>query len=41
VTVSLPGGHLTIAWAPGETIRMTGPATHVFSGDINWESFGQ
>jgi diaminopimelate epimerase len=41
VTVSLPGGHLTIAWAPGETIRMTGPATHVFSGEINWDSFGQ
>lgn len=34
VTVELPGGRLEIAWAPGETIRMTGPATHVFDGEI-------
>src|SRR5437868_4526828 len=27
--VRLPGGTLTIDWAPGGTIRMTGPATHV------------
>ncbi len=40
VTVSLPGGDLTIAWAPGETIRMTGPATHVFAGEADWEAFG-
>jgi diaminopimelate epimerase len=40
VTVSLPGGDLTITWAPGETIRMTGPATHVFSGETDWEAFG-
>jgi diaminopimelate epimerase len=40
VTVTLPGGDLTIAWAPGETIRMTGPATHVFTGETDWESFG-
>jgi diaminopimelate epimerase len=40
VTVSLPGGDLTIAWAPGETIRMTGPATYVFTGETDWESFG-
>ena len=33
VTVTLPGGPLTIAWAPGEQIVMTGPATHVFSGE--------
>ena len=33
VAVTLPGGTLTIAWAPGEGIRMTGPATHVFSGE--------
>ena len=32
VEVRLPGGALTIAWAPGGTIRMTGPATHVFTG---------
>ena len=35
VTVTLPGGDLTIAWAPGETIRMTGPATHVFTGETD------
>ena len=40
VTVSLPGGVLTISWAPGETIRMTGPATHVFSGETDWDAFG-
>jgi len=34
VEVRLPGGTLTIAWAPGETIRMSGPATHVFSGEL-------
>ena len=40
VTVTLPGGDLTIAWAPGETIRMTGPAAHVFTGEIDWDTFG-
>ncbi len=35
VEVHLPGGALTIEWAPGETIRMTGPATHVFSGELD------
>ena len=34
VDVRLPGGTLTIAWAPGGTIRMTGPATHVFTGEL-------
>ena len=34
VEVRLPGGTLTIAWAPGETIRMSGPATHVFTGEL-------
>ena len=40
VTVGLPGGHLTISWAPGDPIRMTGPATHVFSGVTDWTMFG-
>jgi diaminopimelate epimerase len=40
VTVTLPGGDLEIAWAEGETIRMTGPATHVFTGEADWEQFG-
>ena len=34
VEVRLPGGTLDIAWAPGETIRMSGPATHVFTGEL-------
>ena len=34
VEVRLPGGTLSIEWAPGGTIRMTGPATHVFSGEL-------
>lgn len=35
VTVRLPGGELRIEWSPGDTIRMTGPATHVYSGEID------
>jgi diaminopimelate epimerase len=34
VEVRLPGGTLNIAWAPGDTIRMTGAATHVFTGKV-------
>jgi diaminopimelate epimerase len=40
VTVTLPGGDLSIAWTPGGTITMTGPATHVFTGETNWDNFG-
>lgn len=40
VTISLPGGDLVIAWAEGESIRMTGPATHVFTGEADWDAFG-
>jgi diaminopimelate epimerase len=32
--VQLPGGMLTIEWAPGESIRMSGPATLVFTGEL-------
>lgn len=39
VTVTLPGGDLVIDWAPGGTIRMTGPATHVFDGEADWTRF--
>ncbi|MGQ0559310.1 MAG: diaminopimelate epimerase [Sphingosinicella sp.] len=34
VEVRLPGGPLTIEWQPGESIRMSGPAPYVFSGEI-------
>jgi len=34
VEVRLPGGALVIEWAEGETIRMRGPATLVFEGEI-------
>ena len=34
VEVRLPGGDLVIAWAPGETIKMSGPASHVFTGEL-------
>jgi diaminopimelate epimerase len=34
VEVRLPGGALTIEWSPGGTIRMSGPATHVFTGEL-------
>ena len=36
VQVHLPGGSLTIAWkGPGKPVFMTGPAEHVFDGQIN------
>jgi diaminopimelate epimerase len=34
VGVRLPGGDLKIEWQPGGTIRMTGAASHVYSGEI-------
>lgn len=40
VRVSLPGGDLMIEWAEGQPIRMTGPATHVFTGEADWDNFG-
>lgn len=39
VRVSLPGGDLVIEWRAGEAIRMTGPATHVFTGEIDLDAF--
>jgi diaminopimelate epimerase len=38
VQVDMTGGSLTIAWAPGEPIRMRGAATHVFSGELDLEA---
>jgi diaminopimelate epimerase len=38
VTVKLPGGELRIDWAPGGAITMTGPATHVFTGELDLAS---
>jgi len=35
VRVDLPGGQLMISWpGPGQSVMMTGPATHVFKGTI-------
>ena len=34
VDVHLPGGTLRIAWQPGGPVRMSGAATHVFSGEL-------
>ena len=39
VEVTMPGGSLTIAWAPGESIQMRGSATHVFDGDFDMSAF--
>ena len=37
VNVSLPGGHLVIKWLGiGNSISMTGPAVHVFSGTVTY-----
>lgn len=36
VKVSLPGGDLQISWqGPGKPLFMTGPATHVFDGQLS------
>lgn len=35
VAVHLPGGTLTIDWRPGGTVTMAGPASHVFTGEID------
>ena len=40
VTVEQAGGALTIEWRPGESLFMTGPATHVFTGEAELEAFG-
>ena len=40
LTVSLPGGDLTIIWVEGGPIEMSGPATHVFTGSADWNTFG-
>ena len=40
VDVHLPGGKLSIAWQEGQTIKMQGPATYVYSGTADWDSFG-
>lgn len=39
VEVALPGGVLSIDWHAGGTIEMTGAATHVFTGEIDWDGF--
>lgn len=38
VNVTMPGGTLEIAWAPGEQISMKGPANHVFTGEVELET---
>ena len=38
VRVDMPGGALTIAWAPGVPVRMRGSATHVFEGELEMEA---
>jgi len=35
VEVRLPGGALTIHWEPGGSVVMNGPATHVFTGELD------
>jgi diaminopimelate epimerase len=39
VRVTLPGGDLVIAWEPGGTILMSGPATESFRGTFRWDDF--
>lgn len=39
VTVGLPGGDLVIAWQPGGTIMMSGPATEAYRGEFQWDNF--
>lgn len=40
VRVSLAGGDLLIDWHEGASIQMSGPATHVFTGEAEWDDFG-
>ena len=38
VNVYLPGGHLVIKWpGPGSSVRMKGPARHVYTGTLSHE----
>ncbi len=37
VDVFLPGGHLVIQWPASGTVRMKGPAVHVFRGTLSHE----
>lgn len=39
VRVSLPGGDLVIAWEPGGSIMMSGPATESFRGTFDWDDY--
>jgi diaminopimelate epimerase len=39
VRVSLPGGDLVIAWEPGGTILMSGPAAESFRGTFRWGDY--
>lgn len=42
VSVSLPGGRLEISWPdPAGSVWMTGPADHVFDGEIAWAMISQ
>jgi diaminopimelate epimerase len=38
VRVDMTGGSLTVTWSPGEPVRMRGPATHVFSGELDLDA---
>lgn len=38
VRVDMTGGHLIVAWEPGQPIRMRGTATHVFSGELDLDA---
>ena len=38
VRVDMSGGSLIVSWAPGESLRMRGAATHVFEGELDLAS---
>jgi diaminopimelate epimerase len=38
VRVDMTGGGLTVSWEPGQPIRMRGSATHVFEGELDFDS---
>ena len=39
VTITLPGGDLTIKWSQGSSIIMTGPATESYRGSFEWDDY--
>jgi diaminopimelate epimerase len=40
INIHIPGGELQLSWNQGESVFMTGPAAHVYSGEFDPTIFG-